>query len=185
MARTVGRYRLISLFYRNPKVENLQMSKHRQAKLPAFVAECTLGKLAKWLRLAGFDTLYDSMPPDFRRLIRLGHSRNYVVLSRTQSVIRHLEATQGILIQFDDPMDQMRQVIRHFNIRRRDLMPLSRCSHCNCLLRPADQENIQSAVPDYVRQRHERFLMCDQCYRVYWPGTHGTRMLALIERWFA
>jgi len=161
------------------------MYAYHHPKLPAFVAECTLGKLAKWLRLAGFDTLYDSTPPDFRRLMRLGHPRNYVVLSRTQSVIRHLEATQGVLIQFDDPIDQVRQVIRHFNIRRSDLMPLSRCSYCNRLLRPANQESLQSAVPDYVRQRHERFRMCDQCQRVYWPGTHGARMLALIERWFA
>ena len=160
------------------------MSTQHQPKLPAFIAECTLGKLAKWLRLAGFDTLYDMMPPDFRRFIRFGHTRNRVVLSRTRSVIRHLEATQGVLIQFDAPIDQVRQVIRHFDIRRSDLMPLSRCSYCNCLLRSADQETLQFAVPDYVRQRHKCFFMCDQCLRVYWPGTHGARMLALIDRWF-
>jgi len=161
------------------------MPTQRQAKLPAFLSECTLGKLAKWLRLAGFDTVYDSMPPDFGRLIRYGHISNRVVLSRTQSVIRHLEETQGVLIQFDAPIDQVRQVIRHFDIRRRDLMPLSRCSYCNCLLQPVDQANLQSAVPDYVRQRYQRFLMCDQCHRVYWPGTHGARMLAFIDLWFA
>jgi uncharacterized protein with PIN domain len=162
------------------------MSTLHHPKLPAFAAECTLGKLVKWLRLAGFDTLYDSIsPPDLRRLTtRYGDTRNRWVLSRTQSVIRYLGATRGMIIKFNAPIEQVRQVIKYFDIRRSDLSPLSRCSYCNCLLQPPDQETLQCAVPDYIRQRHPRFLMCDQCHRVYWPGTHRVRMLARIDRWF-
>ncbi len=152
--------------------------------LPAFVAECTLGKLAKWLRLAGFDTLYDIEPPDHRRLVKYARTQNRLVLSRTQRVISHLEAAQGLLIQFNAPIDQIRQVMRDLGIDRRDLRPLSRCSQCNYPLRAAVQENLRDAVPDYIRHHHERFLMCPQCRRIYWPGTHAARMLALIDRWF-
>jgi len=160
------------------------MPTQHHTNLPAFVVECTLGKLAKWLRLGGFDTLFDIRPPDHRRLAKYAQTQNRLILSRTQKVIRHLETDKGLLIQFNAPIDQLRQVMRHFNIQRRDLRPLSRCSQCNYPLRAADQENLRGAVPDYIRQQHEKFLMCPQCHRVYWPGTHGARMLAFIDRWF-
>lgn len=161
-----------------------QMDRSRDFRRPAFVAESTLGKLAKWLRLAGFDTLYDTLPPDWQRLRAYADAEHRVVLSRTRRVIGRLKADQGLLIQFDAPIEQMRQVIRYFNIRRRDLRPLSRCSRCNNRLRPADETHIQNAVPDFVRQRHMRFMMCAQCGRIYWPGTHSSRMVDLFQRWF-
>ena len=160
------------------------MPKQHRENLPAFVAECTLGRLAKWLRLAGFDTLFDNQSPDINRLSNCAKTQNRVVLSRTQAVIKHLEIAQGRLIRFNAPIDQIRQVIRDFDIDRPDLRPLSRCSQCNHPLRAADQENIQGAVPDYILLYHERFRICPRCRRVYWPGSHSTRILALIDRWF-
>jgi len=160
------------------------MPAQHHTNLPAFVAECTLGKLAKWLRLAGFDTLYDIKPPDHRRLAKYAQTQDRLVLSRTQRVISHLDAAQGLFIQFNAPIDQLRQVMRDLDIQRRDLRPLSRCSQCNCALGQTDQENLQFAVPDYVRQCHERLSMCARCGRVYWPGSHSTRMLAFMDRWF-
>lgn len=160
------------------------MSALRHKPLPVFVAECTLGKLAKWLRLSGFDTIYDSMPPDYRRLVKYTHSQNRQVLSRTRSVIRQLGTGRGLLIQYNAPIDQVRQVIKQYHIRQMDLKPLSRCSDCNRPLRQADQNILERAVPDYIRQQHERFVTCDQCHRVFWPGTHAARIAALIDWWF-
>jgi len=156
---------------------------HRQ-ELPAFVAECTLGRLAKWLRLAGFDTLYDLKTPELQRLVRIAQSQNRFVLSRTLSVIRHLSDARGLLIAFNAPLEQMRQVIRHFKIQRKDLNPLSRCSRCNSELQAADIDHVQSAVPDFIRQSHGVFLMCPQCCRLYWSGSHSIRIEALIDSWF-
>ncbi len=161
-----------------------QTLRSRDFRLPAFVAESTLGKLAKWLRLAGFDTLYDTLTPDWKRLQAYADAEHRVVLSRTRRVIVRLKADQGLLIQFDAPIEQMRQVIRYFNIRRSDLDPLSRCSRCNNRLRPADEMHLQDAVPDFIRQRHVRFMVCARCGRIYWPGTHGSRMADLFHRWF-
>jgi uncharacterized protein with PIN domain len=151
---------------------------------PAFVAESTLGKLSTWLRLAGFDTLYDPLPPNWRRLRGFADSENRKVLSRTQRVMRQLAVGQGLFIRFDAPIEQMRQVIRYFHIRRNDLRPLTRCSRCNYWLQPADQAHIQNGVPDFVRERYERFMICSRCGRIYWPGTHSSRMADLFERWF-
>lgn len=155
-----------------------------RVKRPAFVAEWTLGKLARWLRLAGFDTLYDTMPPDYRRLSSMGRSCERLVLTRTKHVADRLDASRCLLIHHNEPIDQVRQVMQHFELHRRDLAPFTRCSDCNCLLRPAEPPNIQTAVPDYILQSQERFLMCDQCHRVFWPGSHGERMLVLFDQWF-
>jgi uncharacterized protein with PIN domain len=162
----------------------MQMDRSRKFRRPAFVAECTLGKLAKWLRLAGFDTLYDTPPPQWRRLRAYAEAENRMVLSRTREVIERLKKDQGLLIQFDAPIEQIRQVIKHYHIRPGDLEPLSRCSRCNNRLRPADEAHLQKAVPDHIRQHHARFSMCVQCGRVYWPGTHSSRMAILFQRWF-
>lgn len=161
-----------------------QMDRSRDWRRPTFVAESTLGRLAKWLRLAGFDTLFDNSPPDWRRLRAYAEADQRVVLSRTRNVIGRLKAEQGLLIRYDAPIDQVRQVIRYFYIRPGDLEPLSRCARCNSSLRPADGAHLQNAVPDYIRQHHERFSMCRQCGRIYWPGTHCLRMASLFEHWF-
>ncbi len=160
------------------------MSALFHSKPKAFVAEWTLGKLARWLRLAGFDTLYDVMPPDFRRLSQISRSCHRLILSRTKSVAHRLGTARCLLIQHNAPIDQVRQVIKHLDLRPGDLAPLSRCSDCNCLLKPAKPADLQTAVPDYILQRHERFLVCDQCHRLFWPGTHSHRITALIEHWF-
>lgn len=162
-----------------------QMDRTRDFRRPAFVAECTLGKLAKWLRLAGFDTLYDTPPPHWRRLRACAEAENRMVLSRTRRVIGRLRTDQGLLIQFDAPIEQIRQVIKHYHIRPGDLEPLTRCSRCNTRLQPADGGHLQKAVPDYIRQHHLCFSMCGRCGRVYWPGTHSSRMVVLFEHWFA
>lgn len=161
-----------------------QMDAPHNIRRPAFVAESTLGKLAKWLRLAGFDTRYDDSPPDWRRLRAFAEAEDRVVLSRTRRVIGRLREGQGLLIRFDAPVEQMRQVITYYHIRPGDLEPLSRCLRCNTRLRPADRAQLQNAVPDYVRQHHVRFMSCARCGNIYWPGSHSSRMADQIQRWF-
>jgi uncharacterized protein len=151
----------------------------------AFVAESTLGRLAKWLRLAGFDTRYDPLPPEWRRLRGYAITENRIVLTRTLRVAKRLVAGQGLLIRFDAPIAQVRQVVKYFNIGRRDLKPQSRCSRCNRWLQLPDQAYLQAGVPDFIRQRHERFLACNQCGRIYWAGSHSARMEGLFDRWFS
>ena len=152
--------------------------------LPSFLAESSLGKLAKWLRLAGFDTIFDSTVPNLKRLLRMAETEGRIVLTRTHSVSRRLTEEQGLFIASDAPLDQIRQVLRHFNLHREDLRLFTRCAICNQVLRPVQKEHLPGSVPDYVRQHYARFLTCGRCRRIYWPGTHSVRASALIDRWF-
>ena len=153
-------------------------------QLPCFIAESTLGRLVKWLRLAGFDTELAPGTPDFGRLNRIALDRNRTILSRTRSVMRRVDAGRGVFIPYDTPLEQARQVIQYFNIRRGDLKPFSRCSTCNQPLEKIDKNYLLENVPDYINQRHDRFLTCPCCRRVFWPGSHSGRISALIDSWF-
>lgn len=149
-----------------------------------FVAESTLGKLAKWLRMAGFDTIYDPHIPDGDRLIVCGKLQNRVVLTRTERIFRCLPPTMGLYIQSDLWVHQGRQVMQELGIRRQDLKPLTRCISCNQCLREMAREKARERVPDYVWQLHARFRTCNKCGRIFWPGTHAANSLAILDKWF-
>lgn len=148
------------------------------------MAESTLGKLAKWLRLAGFDTLCHTGTPDYEALKIQAMAQKRMVLTRTGPVFTKLPSGRAIFIESDDPGEQIRQVFKNCNIHRDDLAPLSRCSVCNSTLRQIPKEKLQGAVPDYILLRHQRFHECPECRRIHWAGTHVTGMMAMIERWF-
>jgi uncharacterized protein with PIN domain len=150
----------------------------------AFLAESTLGKLAKWLRLAGLDTRLDRSRPNPNRLKQIAASEQRVILTRTQAVLRNTQPHQCLFIQFNHPMDQARQVVTHFRIRKSALRTLSRCALCNRMLERLSPEAVYDRVPAYIWQTHDRFMMCPRCQHIYWPGTHADRMLSCIDQWF-
>ncbi len=160
------------------------MEKVNQNPLPGFVAECTLGTLAKWMRLAGLDTLYDAGAPDPWRLKKLAVAENRIVLTRTHAVFLKLGTVQGLFVRSNHTMEQARQVVKGICIQQNQLKPLTRCSCCNQSLEPVPKSSLKGRVPGYVWQHHDQFVTCVKCGRVYWPGTHVTRTLACIGRWF-
>lgn len=161
------------------------MGLRMDSALPAFVAEYTLGKLTKWLRLAGFDTLYDSNRPSFYQLREIARSQKRIVLTRTHHVIKQFEPSEAIFITSNAPHDQIRQILRVLHLRSCDLKPFTRCVICNCALLELKKELCVGAVPDYIWQTQSQFKKCHQCFRVYWPGTHSVRIKELISTWFS
>jgi uncharacterized protein with PIN domain len=151
---------------------------------PAFVAESSLGKLVKWLRLAGLDTRFDPLIPDFQRLQHWAEAEGRTVLTRTQRIFCRLPEHHRLLIQSDLPVAQIRQVLSHFKLHRSDLEPLSRCICCNQLLQPIEKARLPGDIPEYIRFAHDQFRTCVRCRRIYWSGTHSARALAQLGRWF-
>ncbi len=148
-----------------------------------FAAENTLGKLARWLRLLGFDTLYLARP-DVEELLRLcGNSR--LVLTRTWRVAVRLPAGRALLIEPDDPRQQVRQVVRQLGISRERVRLFSRCLRCNTLVVPIEREAVLGRVPDYVWQTQAAFSTCPDCGRIYWPGSHLRHSQEIMEAFFA
>jgi uncharacterized protein len=139
-----------------------------------FVADSTLGKLAKYLRLAGFDTLLDRQVPDARRLAEMAGGQR-IILTRSTKVKRSLAA--AVLIEHNQPLAQIQQVFAQLRLQPSHAHPLTRCAVCNLELEPLSKADATGKVPEYVWRAHTRFKTCQQCRRVYWRGTHAHRWL--------
>jgi uncharacterized protein with PIN domain len=136
------------------------------------LADGMLGRLARWLRLLGYDTAYDADADDLD-LARWARAEGRVLLTRDRALARR-RGLRTLLITSERLEEQVRQV-------RQALGPppspiLSRCSLCNLPLEPVSPEEIASRVPPYVLQTQERFSLCPGCGRVYWAGTHVAHM---------
>ncbi len=147
-----------------------------------FYAEAPLGKLAKWLRILGFDTLYESM--NFQqKSIDLKQGKR-IVLTRTSKEKSRKQDDKAILIRPNDPDEQLKEVVIKLGIVPEDLRPFSRCIRCNVPIRTADKNFVRGKVPDHVWETHDIFFVCNLCRRVYWPGTHVLRTKEMIQSLF-
>ena len=147
-----------------------------------FFAEATLGRLAKWLRLFGFDTRYHS-GKKFRQAAE-GCAADRIVLTRTRAVARRLAGRQVVFIGENAPEEQLRRLVARLGLTAQDLAPFSRCLRCNRKTVPVPKEAVLGKVPDYVWQTASRFTFCEKCRNVYWPGTHTERALDRIRELF-
>ncbi len=152
--------------------------------LPGFVADVTLGRLVKWLRLAGLDTVVESGLPDPDKLA--GHlSRGRIGLTRSFRVARGLAPGRVILINDDHVAGQFRQVMEQAGLGPGDLAPFSRCCLCNGLLERVERDLLRGLVPDYVWQTAESFRRCRLCRRIYWPGSHLRHARQTLADWLS
>jgi uncharacterized protein with PIN domain len=139
-----------------------------------FIADVMLGKLARWLRILGFDVIYSNTLDD-DEIIRLAELENRIILTRdTRLVARRFQA-RSLFIESNDSREQVRQVVRALELA--DFKVFSRCLECNTLLREVDKEAVFEKVPPFVYLTQNRFAICPTCDRVYWRGTHADEML--------
>jgi uncharacterized protein with PIN domain len=147
-----------------------------------FAADRTLGKLAKWLRILGFDTNIEIDVPADRFYAHLEKDR--IVLTRTVAIKKQFKAHRLVFITSNHLDLQLRQVITEIGICPTDTRPFSRCIHCNVPILDAAPEDVCGLIPDYIYETHNEFHKCLQCNRIFWPGSHTRRSLETIEHLF-
>jgi uncharacterized protein with PIN domain len=135
---------------------------------PRLLADCMLGRLAKWLRLIGYDTAYENVATD-PHLARRARAENRVLLTRDRELAER-RGLRTLLIRSEILQEQVRQVLESLPLSEAGAQP--RCAVCNHALERARPSEIQDAVPPYVLRTHHDFQRCSGCGRVYWPGTH-------------
>lgn len=146
---------------------------------PTFILDVHLGRLAHYLRLVGFDTGHDPDASD-PALAARSVAEGRILLTRDRGLLMRAELEQASFIRATDPRVQFGEVLRRFALR--DLVqPLTRCLVCNGELASADRREVECEVPSSVRKAHTDFSRCTSCRRVYWRGSHHTRMMALVE----
>ncbi len=145
-----------------------------------FVADSMLGKLARYLRIMGYDTAYQSSYPDKRLSELVMEGR--ILLTRNQKTVRLY--SDFIFIDCDLVKDQLKVVDSTLKLTRNQRDWFTRCLTCNSALSKVDTEVARENVPDFVFFKYpERILLCPTCKRFYWPGTHRERMVERLKDW--
>ena len=139
-----------------------------------FIADNMLGRLAKWLRIMGYDTAYSSSISDGELLQRAAAEKR-IILTRNHRLVTRAASCRLILVRYDNIWEQLRQVVRELNLNLREHV-MTRCSVCNCKLVSVDRESIEGKVADYIFQTQQEFSRCPQCGRIYWKGSHYQRI---------
>jgi len=137
-----------------------------------------LGTLAKWLRILGYDTLFDPAWDD-HQLVRLARAEDRVLLTRDRELARR-RGVHTLLVAGEQLDDQVRQVLADLALEIDH--SYSRCPVCNEPLAAMDREAARSRVPAYVAQSYDTFNYCPSCQRVYWRGTHWQQIADHLAR---
>ena len=150
-------------------------------RLPRFVLDVHLGRLAGYLRLLGFDARYMADCDD-ATLAALSCDERRTLLTRDRGLLKRRQVTHGYCVRTTNPREQVSEVLRRFDLYR-SVAPFSRCIRCNGVLGSVAKQEVADRLPPHVRDNHYDFRICSACGQVYWRGSHYNRLQALIARW--
>jgi uncharacterized protein with PIN domain len=145
-----------------------------------FLADRTLGKLAKGLRMLGYDTVY-YRGEDRRGLLHLARTQGRVILTRNTKLLPGRPEDRIILVQEDKPALQLCELMSKQFLSPGGEDPFSRCLLCNAVLETAAPKEVEGSVPDYIFHHQKQFFRCPECRRIYWPGSHQQNMRKRVK----
>jgi uncharacterized protein with PIN domain len=145
-----------------------------------FIADANLGRLARYLRMTGFDTLFD-INLDDGDIIRIAQEEKRIILTRDIGILKNSKVSRGYFIRNQQPEWQLAEVVKKFDLKRQ-FMPFIRCIACNGNILPVSREEVLDQLPEQVQSDFREFFRCDHCGRVYWKGSHYERMREKIGR---
>src|SRR5216684_2734823 len=138
-----------------------------------------LGKLARHLRLAGFDGLWENDYGD-EEIVALSVAQKRVILTRDKGILKRRAVLRGHFVRETESEKQFCEVVRAFQLER-SLKPFSRCRVCNAVLREAPKESVRGRVPEAVWKQLDAFTECSECGRIFWRGTHYERLSRVLQ----
>jgi len=144
-----------------------------------FVLDVHLGRLARLLRLLGFDAEWSSAAEDEALAARSVEERR-ILLTRDRGLLKRSAVTHGYCVRSDDPEEQVREVVDRFDLTR-NATPFSRCTACNGHLEVVSKAEVDHLLQPATRREHDEFRQCSDCGRVYWKGSHYERLARLVE----
>ena len=145
-----------------------------------FIVTKELGRLAKWLRIMGYDTIYFNKD-EKRELVINSLREERIILTRDSRMSRY-SGVKMIHIDTDFIEEQVKQVARELKIKPDEEKLFSRCVICNEPLVKVEKETLKDKVAPYVYETQQRFMNCPKCNRIYWQGTHCDNVKKVIEK---
>lgn len=147
---------------------------------PAFILDVHLGKLARRLRLLGFDCRYRNDYSD-SQLIKLALEAGLIILTRDRGILKHACVTQGYLVGSERVDEQVHEVLQRYSLYDR-IQALQRCPQCNGRLQPVDKEQIRHRLQKKTAQYYHQFQKCSDCGQLYWQGAHYAKLKSWLRQ---
>ena len=146
----------------------------------AFIADVHLRKLARYLRLLGFDVAWESAWED-PEIVRRSVDTGRIILTRDRQLLKRGDVTRGYWVRSIDPIEQAREVIRRFDLSEA-VRPYTRCPVCNGELRHVNKADVLDRIPPKTAAWLDEYYECAACGKLYWRGTHTARLDDAIAR---
>ncbi|NPA36960.1 MAG: Mut7-C ubiquitin/RNAse domain-containing protein [Chlorobi bacterium] len=147
---------------------------------PAFILDVHLGKLARMMRMAGFDTLYRNDFDD-DEIMEISVNELRIILTRDIGILKHNSVTHGYWLHNTDPDKQFREIIRRFDLKN-EIDMFTRCLRCNGKLEKIEKNEVLDKLPECVQKNFSEFWQCSSCHKVYWKGSHYDRMKDKLKK---
>jgi uncharacterized protein with PIN domain len=144
-----------------------------------FVLDCHLGRLARYLRQFGFDTLYRNDYTD-EELAQTSAEQNRILLTRDRSLLKRSIITHGYFIREFNPRKQLDEIINRFDLKKQ-IIPFGRCTRCNGLVESVEKQAIEDQLEPKTRKYFDTFWHCTSCGQIYWEGSHVKHMIRLTN----
>jgi uncharacterized protein len=147
---------------------------------PGFLLDNHLGRLARYLRLLGFDTLYPNDHLPDAALAQLAHERERVMLTRDRGLLMRSLISHGYCLRSLDSQQQLHEVLHRFRLHEL-VQPWSRCLRCNGRLQPVDKMAIIDQLEPRTKRYFDDFKRCADCQQIYWRGSHFEALAQIVE----
>lgn len=150
-----------------------------------FIADVMLGKLAKWLRILGFDVLYGSNLDD-ESLLRIAKIDKRVILTKDKKLFDNAkkESIKVFFVKENSCFYQLKDLIKGLNLNKSFISPFKRCVRCNSLISPVKRKEVEGLVPDFIYNTVKHFSKCPGCGKIYWQGSHHQKVNSVINELF-
>ena len=143
-----------------------------------FIVTRELGRLVKWLRILGYDTIY-STEENKSTLVIYALREDRIILTRNRRISP--KGVRVLWIKSDSVREQISQVIRELNLSLDEDSMFCRCIICNEILNEISRDKVKNRVPEYVFKTQTDFFTCSNCQRIYWQGTHWGNVSKILE----
>ncbi|MEN6330445.1 MAG: Mut7-C RNAse domain-containing protein [Smithella sp.] len=147
---------------------------------PKYLTDGTLSKLAKWLRIIGYDTIVYPREAG-RDLLNLANSEKRIVLTRRGDMLERQFSGELYFVKGIDVGSQLKEVISEFSLTIKKEKMFSICLKCNETLQPIEKDEVYNLVPPYVFANCSAYNKCPSCRRIYWEGTHRRNSLQFLK----
>lgn len=148
-------------------------------RITRFMVDANLGRLARYLRMLGFNTLFDTKLED-DEIIRIASTEKRIILTRDLGILKNGKTVRGYFVRNQSPPGQISEVIHKFDLKNK-ILPFSRCMSCNGPIVPVDKKKVIEHLGENTKNTFDEFFQCKFCGKIYWKGSHYERMLEKIE----